>query len=286
MSEYHLIKNKRNKIASKPGRLGRLLSSINVEHDIRLHRTSSDTQSAKRFETRKAARAEHSHRIRTLRRGENTECTATADRLEKCSSRGRCRSMACPMCARIRRILRVADCLRYCDKFHDAELGFITLIDPADAVSDENLGSFNPSKCKDRLRRRLDRLDFDRTNCFMIGGIDGEFDVHTRLYQPHWHIMSYGLKRHDLKSLVDNWDKDCQRVRVRQKMISIKEGTLARVASYSEKGFWGAVERLTTSDQRRSFRKRRLPQQQEREFLNWIDGCNPTEFRLSYGCRL
>ena len=89
-------------------------------------------RAVKRFETYGAALAERATRIKTLRWQGEHAAQMVALALENCQHRQPCRSLACPVCARRRRLETGAAILEFLESYSVEELQFVTLVDPRD----------------------------------------------------------------------------------------------------------------------------------------------------------
>jgi hypothetical protein len=163
-------------------------------------------------------------------------------------------------------------------------LQLLTLINPADAVPAGQLHTLNPRALINRLRRQLERAGIDKANCFLIGGVDGEWDAGWEVYQPHIHAVVWGITETDLEALVKKWPSDPKRVRVRKRLEPIDD--LARVVTYLDKSFWPSVARANNPLGIHPHGKRRPPKHIEAEILSWLHSQSPSDLRLMYGVKL
>lgn len=236
------------------------------------------------LETRKAAREEHHHRLETLWEQMDVECATLATTLEGCGRDKRlCGSMACPRCARWRRITTSASILALLANYALADLRFVTLINPADAIPAGQLHTFDPKRLIDRTRRQLERVGVDKAQTFIIGTVDGEWDEGWWLYQPHIHAITWGITKAHLTALVAKWPKDPRRVRVRKRLEPIDD--LPRVVAYLDKSFWPSVARAKNAMGLHPHGKRRPPPHIETEVLHWFHQQSPQHLRLMYGVK-
>jgi hypothetical protein len=130
----------------------------------------------------------------------------------------------------------------------------------------------------------LERTGIDKSGCFLIGGVDGEWDAGWELYQPHIHAVVWGITEADLEALVKKWPSDPKRVRVRKRLEPIDD--LARVVTYLDKSFWPSVARANNRLGIHPHGKRRPPKHIEAEILSWFHSQSASDLRLMYGVKL
>jgi len=236
------------------------------------------------FETLKEAKKESRHRFRLLCEDDtDDEALILAQMLLACEKRARCESSACPVCVRRRRIQWSAAVLQFLADYDLKDLSFITLINPADALPAGQLHTFGPVAFRNRLRRQLERAGIDKTRCFLIGGIDGEWDAGWSVFQPHTHFITLNITSADLARAIKSWPSDPDRVRVRKRLEPIND--LPRVVTYLDKSWWPAVARIKNPLGIHAHHKRRPPPEIEREILLWLDHYRSADLRLFYGLK-
>lgn len=106
--------------------------------------------------------------------------------LAHCVKKRPCMSPACPQCVRHNRrgFYHAATAL---SKQHDmANQRTVTLIYYSEAMTDEELDSFDPTKLKERLRKQLTRCDFENP---VIGGLELDYHEDICLWIPHFHLL-------------------------------------------------------------------------------------------------
>lgn len=236
------------------------------------------------FETEAEAAKEAKHRIRLLRKKGGPGALFLADLLDRCRRRHRCQSFACPVCARRRRLFGAARVLQFLSAYPVAQLAFVTVINPADAVRAGQLHAFDPKKLVARTRRQLERAGVDKRASFAIGFVDGEWDEGWDLYQPHLHIVAWGVAKADLMGLSKRWPEN-PRVRLPVLPKGIDDG-LARAVLYADKSFWPSVARKSNPNGVYPHGKRRPPPNIEIEILQWLHYQQASACRLWYGAKL
>jgi hypothetical protein len=164
------------------------------------------------------------------------------------------------------------------------DLRFVTLINPADALPAGDLHTFNPRKLINRFRRQLERAGLPKSETFLIGGVDGEWDEGWFLFQPHLHLITRKDNIALLKSIVKSWPKEPDQIRVRLLPKPIYD--LPRAVTYLDKSWWPAVARKSNPLQITPYKdKRRPPPEIELEILLWFDRYRAADLRLSYGLK-
>jgi hypothetical protein len=235
------------------------------------------------FESRREQRAESAQRIRCLRRDGSNQSLALADKLQGCRYRIRCQSMACPVCARLRRLSYGATVLRFVACYPLIELHLVTLINPSDAFSAGQLHNFDPTKLISRLRRQLERAGIAKVSAFLIGAVDGEWDAGWSVFQPHAHLLVWCVSNSALKTVTAKWIRSA-RVRVRKRSDPIDD--LPRVVAYLEKSFWPAIVRKKNPLGMHPHGKRRPLPKIEAEILQWLDRQSPRDMRILFGAKI
>jgi hypothetical protein len=253
--------------------------------DVRLTVTSGFDKRGRAvdgFERITRVHRERARRLRLLDASNDRSSGTVARALKRCGWGGRCRSCACPVCARGRRIWRSASVLAFLASYPAAELVFVTLINPADEIPAGALHTFDPKKLINRTRRQLERLGIPKARVFLIGGVDGEWDEGWQVYQPHIHAIAWGVTKPQLRALAAKWPKS-RRVRVPIRIEPIDD--LPRVVAYLEKSFWGSVARRDNPLGIYPHGRRRPPPEIEAEVLRWLHQQKPRELRLMFGVK-
>ena len=217
---------------------------IPPQFDVRLRvkrRIDKRGRQLRGFETLPEAKRELRHRVRLLASEDHDDGMPVAFSLFCCEEHGPCESLACPRCARTRRIDRSAAILEFLASYPLEDLRFLTLIKPDDAVVVGELHTFNPRRLINRLRRQLERAGISKDRCFVIGGVDGEWEEGWHVFQPHLHGITWGITNEDLKRLLKHWPRDPERVRVRKRLEEFDD--LPRIVTYTEKSWWPSVAR-------------------------------------------
>lgn len=245
------------------------------------------------IETSTRAQKETRRRFRCLAADESDNCEMSweiASCLFVCGTiaGGPCESLACPMCARTRRIVRAASVLEFFAAYDPAAILFVTLINPADALQAGELRTLDPVALEARLRRQLERAGLEKNECALVGCLDGEWDAGWEIYQPHYHFLVGGISKPDLRSILKDvvmkWPLDKPRVRARRRMENVDD--LPRVAAYLDKSFWPAVARKNNLLEIHPYgRKRRPPPEIEREIMHWFHAHQGAELRFHFGVK-
>jgi hypothetical protein len=221
------------------------IPNIPPEFDVRLLVTSGVDKRGRDvgpFETPKHAKKELRHRVRLLcENPENDDALILAQMLLACEQNARCESLACPVCSRSRRILSSAATLEFLHQHDWEDLRAVTLINPGDALHIGDLHEFNPRKLINRFRRQIERAGLPKSETFIIGAVDGEWDFGWFVFQPHLHLITFKGNITFLKSIVKTWPKDSDRVRIRLLPRSIYN--LPRAVTYLDKSWWPSVAR-------------------------------------------
>lgn len=271
----------------KPGHIGRVLAAIPRKFDVRRQvrvRVDKRGRELRAFERRKAAKQVSQGRLRRLRLQGGVAVAPIINSLVRCNFKRRCGSLACPMCARLRRIEHGASVLAFLASYPITDLRLLTLINPADAIPAGQLHTFDPIKLVNRTRRQLERAGISKTNCFMISAVDGEWDEGSAIYQPHLHLITYGITKDVLSRLIKSWPHDPLRVRVRKRLEPIDD--LPRVVAYLDKTFWPSVARKNNKMGVYPHGKRQPPAPIEREVLLWLHRKIPSDLRFFFGVKL
>jgi hypothetical protein len=138
------------------------------------------------FETEEDAEAERGIRVESLRRTGTPEARRLAARLLACAPDDRCLLLVCPFCMRRLRIWCTGAALR----LFRSEPALIapTLIPARAAFPPAELHAFCPRRFGDALRQQLRRVGVHDEPVY--GGIDADYDAHTGLIQPHYHVVA------------------------------------------------------------------------------------------------
>jgi hypothetical protein len=236
------------------------------------------------FETLKDAKKHSRHRFRLLcKEVQNDAAQILALTLLACERNARCESLACPVCARNRRIISSAAILEFLAQYDWEDLRAVTLINPGDALHVGELYTFNPRKLINRFRRQLERAGLPKSESFLIGAVDGEWDEGWFLFQPHIHLITHKANISLLKSIVKSWPKDSDRVRL--PVLPKRIYDLPRAVTYLDKSWWPAVARTDNPFDIYPHDKRRPPPEIEREILLWFDRYRIADLRMLYGSK-
>ncbi len=263
--------------------------SIPSEYNLRLWvrpRTNKRGRRLSGFETLKEVKKRLRQRVRRLcEHGEHGDDLGfeIALSLYTCTKTTPCESLACPRCARTRRIRWGASVLEFLAAYPAEDLRFLTLINPADALPAGELHTFDPRKLIHRLRRQLERAGIDKSESFLIGAVDGEWDEGWTVFQPHIHLITSGITKYDLKRLIKPWPRDPERIRVRKRLEEIDD--LPRVVAYLDKSWWPCVARKNNPFEIYPHGKQRPPKPIEREILQWFHRHQAAELRLMFGIK-
>ena len=232
------------------------------------------------FETVADMKKERDHRIRLLR--SFSPKSSLADTLENCTGRDSCGSLACPLCSRRRRYQSSAAILEFLAGHPLKDLRYLTLINPADALPAGHLDELDPKKLVNRLRRQLERAGLDKTEAFLIGALDGEWDEGWEVFQPHIHAVTYHLPKTVLSTLLTKWPRT-PRVKNWKRRDPIDD--LPRVVAYLDKAFWPCVARKDNPRGIYPHGKRRPPASIEIEILSWLNSYLPEHLHLRLGVK-
>ena len=234
------------------------------------------------FETLNEAKKESRHRFGLLCEDDtDDEALILAQMLLACEKRARCESLACPVCARIRRTRWSEAVLKFLDAYDLEDLKFVTLINPADALPAGQLHTFNARNLIHRFRRQLERAGLQKSDTFIVGAVDGEWDAGWAVFQPHLHLITHKDNVALLKVVVRSWPKERARVRVRLFPQVIYD--LPRVVTYLDKSWWPAVARTNNPRGIHPHKERRPPPEIEVEILLCLNRYQSADLRLLYG---
>lgn len=173
---------------------------------------------------------------------------ALADKIGHCTSRARCNSAACPTCTRRFRIRLSSTIARLIAEDRKA-WHCVTLVPPKLSFSLGKLRRFDPRKCKDRLRRQLDRSGLRYAEIF--GAFD--FDVQTFVnakrgpkWRPHLYILVRGSSKELIRAALARHYPRTASTPVPMKIRKIKKEDAIKVATYSFKATFN--QRAPTRD--------------------------------------
>ncbi|MGV8838826.1 MAG: hypothetical protein ACWA6X_00835 [Bauldia sp.] len=250
------------------------------------------------FEHFEAVSLESKRRVSLLTRCGTPAATALAGVLKSCHKNRRCGSLACPKCARKRRLRGAAASLAFLTNVPMSDLRFVTLICTGDEVAAGKLAAFDPTKLIARTRRQLDRAGIGaKSGAFLLGFVDGEWDEGWSVYQPHVHAIVHGISRRDFDTTsagveaVARKTKGLSGVTVGKRRVRAPvryeriEHDLARLLLYLDKGFWPSVARAENPRTIPPHGKRRLPAPLEAELLQWMHALQPRDLRFFYGVK-
>lgn len=139
------------------------------------------------FETVDDALNENFQRAYTLRefgmRKANEMCIYVANKLENCSPEELCKSMACSLCQRNRKLRFMQKWVPYI-KDHQEDYVAVTLVFYADKHSASELLAWEYIKLKQRVLKVMQRIGFKSP---IIGGFEMDYHNHTHdKKQSHW----------------------------------------------------------------------------------------------------
>ncbi|MBX3617242.1 hypothetical protein [Nitrosomonas sp.] len=135
------------------------------------------------FETLEDAKKESQIRQKALIKGGYHDL---AEKLADCAQDYRCESPACPRCVRHNR-RGFYDAAAALSKQHDrANQRTVTLIYYSEAMTNEELESFDPNRLTERVRKQLTRSGFQNP---VIGGLELDYHEDIDLWIPHFHLL-------------------------------------------------------------------------------------------------
>ncbi len=142
----------------------------------------------RRFETVRKAVEENYIRISMLKSVGGEQNIALAERIDDCiEGRKRCNSLACKLCNREYRLMRVNDLVL---KLRRSKIRkgwwVITIVDYSRAFSHEELDSFDVGKVKERISRFLSRCGFKGP---ILGCFEIDFHQSCGVWLPHFHVI-------------------------------------------------------------------------------------------------
>lgn len=111
-------------------------------------------------------------------------------KLEGCTPEHPCKSMACSLCQRTRRLLFMQKWLPYI-KDHQDEYVAVTLISYMDMFPDKELLGWDFDAMKERYRKAISRIGFSGP---VIGGFEMDYHNYTHepelsCWMPHFHLL-------------------------------------------------------------------------------------------------
>lgn len=113
-----------------------------------------------------------------------------AKKLDNCMPEYPCKSMACSLCQRTRRLLFMQEWLPYI-KDHQDEYVAVTLISYVDMFPDKELLGWDFDAMKERYRKAISRIGFSGP---VIGGFEMDYHNYTHdpelsCWMPHFHLL-------------------------------------------------------------------------------------------------
>jgi hypothetical protein len=240
--------------------------SINAKEDVR--------KLLVEFESFDAAKAERKIRVKAIK-GKHARQLRKA--LKQCQKNRRCLLPICPVCMRRYRIWYTSRTLRLLA--HAGPLLFVTLVDPDDAFSAEELEGFQPKMLIERVRHRLRRAGIS----LVIGGLDGEFDDGKAKFQPHIHfvcpVSEAGKLMEMARRFYPSSDTVYRGMVIKEVRDSVED--VAKVMTYTCKTFWprtfhGAGLRV---------KPKRLRSARHIAWLLWLGRYGLGDLQLFYGVK-
>ncbi|MDM3315959.1 hypothetical protein [Citrobacter sp. Cb220] len=201
-----------------------------------------------KIETEKQAEEEIRKRIYYLKKAyENKQSKyikKLINKIESCTMYEPCMSMACAQCQTARRLKYLVMWRQYFQDNKDYKL--VTLIFYRDIISTKDLRTWTPGLLKERLRKILSRIGFNRP---ITGGFDMDYHRYTHApkeshWMPHFHL------------LIPNEPKKLEKLRaymLKDNNLYVRKGRKNRpmriddidnilpVLSYCVKGFWQEI---------------------------------------------
>ncbi|MEQ9903303.1 hypothetical protein [Pectobacterium aroidearum] len=123
-------------------------------------------------------------------RQDNDEYVKLADMLEECAPEEPCKSMACSLCQRSRRLRFMRKWMPYI-KEHQEDYVAVTLVFYADMLSTSELLNWDYNRLKQRLLKVIQRIGFKAP---IIGGFEMDYHNYTHdkkksYWLPHFHLL-------------------------------------------------------------------------------------------------
>jgi hypothetical protein len=147
-----------------------------------------------KFETFSVAKVRRQKLCEVLATGDSAACNL-AGVLSGCRKGHRCRSAACPVCARM---FRVIWCGHLAQAVHASCCDWyaVNLVPPDLRFLRGQLHSFHPNVFKDRLRKQFERGKLGISRTAIVGGIDVALQIfEDPRRQPEWRPHAYFLVR-------------------------------------------------------------------------------------------
>ncbi|WP_174274575.1 hypothetical protein [Sphingomonas bacterium] len=163
-----------------------------------------------------------------------------------------------------------------------------TLIPRHGLMTPDELMAVTAAELKAALRSALNRAGAAQAKGWLLAGLHGSFDLATKLYQLHWHLVVAGgmidvvdalRNQQQYRSSRDEPDgKVFQRVMIRRKPIT----DMARALTYIMQGFWPCrwVGTTEDGDLTRLSRRRRIPEPYHSRWLLWMHRQNLSNLML------
>lgn len=176
------------------------------------------------FETLKSAKKESQKRQKSLLKNGKKVCQELAKILSECSQREPCRSAACPVCARAYRLWMINQLAELKPKV--PQWRSVTLIYYSDAVDNNGLLKWDPTKLHQRLRKQLSRSGIKGP---VIGAVEADFHTDLRRWMLHYHLFI-------------PWDESAfevlRRYMTQRKNMEVREGVISRPMHVQEVKDW------------------------------------------------
>lgn len=109
-----------------------------------------------------------------------------AGKLADCAEDYRCESPACPQCVRHNRRGFYHAAAVLSEQYDLANQRTVTLICYSEAMTNEELESFDPNRLTARLSKQLTRCGFENP---VIGGLELDYHEDIDLWIPHFHLL-------------------------------------------------------------------------------------------------
>lgn len=162
-----------------------------ASHD---HVTLPEEINDERFETIEDKYKESLRRMDDLLEGGCKE-VELAEELLTCRLKDPCKSLACPMCVRNKRIQLIKKAFSLIDEEQEAYV--LTIVFYQDAISDDQFEDWKPELIKKRLRAQIQRLGIAVR---AIGSIELDRHSFQEQWLPHIHLLVIG-DREDINKL-------------------------------------------------------------------------------------
>jgi hypothetical protein len=218
--------------------------------------------------------AEREERIRILRRS-NGKCNLEIARmLSEAEKNKPAKVGCCPVLARRFQIWFCSRTMAVAEK-QKCEGKRYTLLDLADAVEENKLGTISWAKLHARLRRRFERYLGADVIAYGMGEV--EFDQARQMWQPHHHVTIHGASDDRLKALRLKYYR-AERTGPRP-MVKSKPMPLPGWLSYNSKLVaFDKVPGIGPSS------RGRLGDRASRQHFRYLSRRNPTSFVFAKGC--